>query len=235
MKNNVKSIINDLVEVFYPNLCVACERQLMKGEEHLCVFCQNDLPETNFHLHKDNIIEKHFWGRVKIEHATAFYFFSKGSKVQHLLHQFKYKEKREIGQRLGILMGVQLKQSPFYEDIDLVVPIPLHKEKEFKRGYNQSAVFGAGLAEGLGIFYSDKYLERVKSTATQTKKTRIERWENVEEVFRVKNPEKLKGKHILLVDDVITTGATIEACAAELIKLPDVRVSVAALATAQHL
>ena len=230
----IKRYFNDFASLIYPELCLACDRQLYSHEKNICIFCRTSLPETNYHIEKGNPLEKHFWGRVEVEHAAALFFFGKGSKTQHLLHQFKYKNKREVGEELGKYYGGILKKVSEYDGIDVVVPVPLHKKKEFHRGYNQSAVLAAGIAAGMAKPMLKDALERVEFTETQTRKTRIERWQNVEAVFKLKQPNQLEGKHILIVDDVITTGATIEACIRPLLELKGTKVTVAALATAQH-
>ena len=224
-------LTDDLLSLFYPNICQACGRPLVRGEQAVCLICRVDLPETGYHQYLDNPVAKKFWGRVTLSGATTLYHFRKGSKVQQLLHRFKYQSKRDIGIKLGNHFGLQLKNETPYRDAEVIVPVPLHKRKEHKRGYNQSTVFAEGLAERMGIGVLRHALVREVHTDSQTKRARFERWENVETVFRLKKPEVIEGKHIMLVDDVITTGATIEACAAELVKAPGVTVCVVAIAS----
>jgi ComF family protein len=195
------------------------------------MLCLNSLPKTDFHLNKENPVAEIFWGKVQIHAATAYYYFNKGSKVQYLIHQLKYKGRREIGIFIGEQMGNELKQSEFFKNIDLIIPVPLHPKKERKRGYNQSEMFGLGLAKSLKIPLSSQFLVRKEFTDTQTKKSRSDRWKNVENVFAIKNQESLAGKHILLVDDVITTGSTLEACIRALSEIENVTISVSAIAT----
>jgi len=175
-------------------------------------------------------MEQVFWGKVRLEHACAFFFFSKGSRFRKLLHKLKYYGKKEIGIVLGRRFGMELRESPFYQTVDTVIPIPLHPKKLRKRGYNQSEQIAIGLATTTAWELDTKSVVRKQHTETQTRKNRMERWENVSEVFVVRYPELIKGKHVLLVDDVITTGATIEACAARLLEVEGCRVSVATLA-----
>ena len=226
------SLFDDFISLFFPHLCYACDDALRKNEEVLCSVCLSQLPKTDFHQKQDNPVAKLFWGRANIHAATAYYYFHKGDNVQHLIHQLKYKNAREIGIFIGQQMGYELKNASDFASVDIIVPVPLHPKKEKKRGYNQSEMFGLGLARGVCKPMNTKILYRKQFTETQTRKTRAERWENVENVFAVHHPESFSGKHILLVDDVITTGATLEACIHALETIPNVKISIAAIATA---
>ena len=190
------------------------------------------IPRTNYHLEPENRVAQLFYGRVKIEFATSFFYFSKGSKYQSLLHNLKYKGMKELGAEIGMQFGIDLLQSDDFSSVDLICPVPLHPQKEKKRGYNQSWWIASGIAMQMQKMLSDDNLKRVAATATQTKKTRFERWKNVEGIFELFDPESFSGKHILLVDDVITTGSTLEACAQAILSKTDARVSIATLATA---
>ena len=175
--------LNDFVGLLFPNHCEACEQPLGKGEDIICLFCQYELPQTDYHKQPENPIEKLFWGRVEIARAAGLYFFHGKTKVQHLLHKLKYHEKKEIGHKLGRIYGEMMKESDFAGDISMIVPVPLHEKKKRKRGFNQSDFFAMGLSESLGIDWSPKVLRRNIYTETQTGKTRFERWGNVGEVF----------------------------------------------------
>ena len=223
-------MINDFFNLIFPKICNACSQVLLKNETIICLNCVLSLPQTHFHKDKENPLNKMFWGRVNIEMATSFYRFSKKSKVQNLLHQLKYKGVKAIGTLIGELLGSQLKESVFYQEIDFIVPVPLHKKKLQKRGYNQSEWFANGLSKSMNVPVNTTSLYRKTATQTQTKKSRYKRWENVGETFDVGNHE-VDGKSILLVDDVITTGATIEACAQVLIR-HNCKVFVATIASA---
>lgn len=230
----MRGLIDDFISLFYPRVCYACGNSMFSNEEVICTFCRFHLPKTGFHGQKDNPLSKTFWGRVQLENVSACFYFSKGSRVQHLMHQFKYRGRWEIGVYLGRLYGSELKESDAFKDVDMVIPVPLHPNKLRKRGYNQSEKFAQGLSQSMGIELNTATLLRTHASETQTRKSRFSRWENVKEIFVVKNPEKIAGKHILLVDDVITTGATIEACAQHLLNHEGTRVSVASLACTLH-
>lgn len=197
----------------------------------VCIF---KLPKTNFHKDKENPIAKIFWGRVSVESAASFYSFGKGGKVQHLIHQLKYKGKKEVGVSVGKLYGQELKASDNFNLIDIIVPVPLHKKKLRKRGYNQSQYFAEGLSQTMNVDTDCKSLFRALASETQTRKSRFNRWKNVESVFQLKDSISLIGKHILLVDDVITTGATLEACAHTLLQIPGVKISIVTIAYAAN-
>lgn len=229
----VKKYFLGLFDLFYPSLCLACGNNLFNGEETLCVRCLSNLPKTNFHSEPVNPVIKHFWGKVPVHSATAYYHFHKGDKVQKLIHQLKYKNHPEIGVKVGKMLGNDLAESSLFNTVEMVMPVPLHANKLRMRGYNQSEQLARGIAAALGVSYDDS-LQRNKHTATQTKKHRYERFENVNSVFEIRNAAKLTNKHILIVDDVITTGSTLVACAEELLRLQHTKVSVAAMAYAAH-
>jgi len=237
MKSLLKSIRNladDLFSLFFPNLCLGCGQPLVRGEVAVCSICHFHLPKTYFHNDPDNTLNRVFWGRVNLEAVAAYVYFQKGSTVQHLLHQLKYKGKQEIGFHIGKWYGQDLRYAPVFRDVELIVPVPLHPNKLRKRGYNQSRMFAEGLVSVMQARLEDKSLYRKVDSKTQTRKARYNRWENVESIFAVRNPENLRGRHILLVDDVITTGATLEACAQALLQVPGVKVSVATIAYASY-
>ncbi len=228
----VLSLLEDFVSLVYPQVCQACGNSLFRNEEVICTFCRYHLPKTHYHKQRDNPLARVFWGRVNLENVSACYFFKKGSKVQHLMHRFKYNGMDEIGVYLGKLYGSELREEESFRGIDMVMPVPLHPKKLRKRGYNQSEKFAEGLAISMEIVLETSVLIRTFSSETQTRKSRFSRWENVKEIFIVTDSEKIAGKHILLVDDVITTGATIEASASHLLETEGVRVSVVSLACA---
>ncbi len=220
------------VSLLYPRVCNACRRALIREEECLCSWCRFELPQTNLHLYRENAMSRTFWGRVDIETATSLYYFQKGGKVQSLIHQFKYKGKTDIGNYLGKVLGRQLCNQPLWEPIDAIVPVPLHRKKQHLRGYNQSEIFGQGISKEFRRPLLTGNLVRITKTDTQTRKSRFNRWTNVETVFHVNNPEAYRGRNILLIDDVITTGSTLESCIRLLKEIPGTRVWVATIAMA---
>jgi ComF family protein len=225
-------MLGALLGILFPKVCIGCNRALVKNEEFLCSYCTYHLPVTDLHLTENNMLEKTFWGRTGIERAYAFLYFKRGNVTRHLLHELKYKGNKELGIFLGQLYGHQLEDH--VGTIDAVVAVPLHKSKLRKRGYNQSASFAEGLASRLNIENRSSCVSRKVATGTQTKRSRYERWENVEEIFEVTDRNMLRNKHILLVDDVITTGATIESCAHLLKTTCDCKISVASIALTTH-
>lgn len=227
----IKELFEDLFYLFYPQLCAVCSNRLFKGEHVICSSCIYDIPRTNFHLDKENRVAQVFWGRIPVESAASFYYFNKGSKYQKLIHLLKYRKRNDVGIELGKLYGAELRGSCF-ENADIIVPVPLHKIRLRKRGYNQSEMISMGLSEILNIPMVSNAIKRDEAKISQTSKTRYERWENVKDIFFVCTPEELNGKHILLVDDVITTGATLEAVAAKILSLDRVKVSILTLACA---
>jgi ComF family protein len=192
------------------------------------------MPKTNFHLDKENLITQLFLGRAPIHSAASYYFFHRGGKVQHLIHQFKYKGQKEIGIFIGNRYGKELLKSPFFNSIESIIPVPIHYKKQKKRGYNQSEIFANGISQSMNIRVDAKTLVKTTKTESQTKKSRSDRWENVQEVFELKKYDHLTNKHILLVDDVITTGATLESCISMLVKIPGIKISIVSVALAHH-
>jgi ComF family protein len=200
----------------------------------ICVSCEYHLPRTDFHEQRENLFTDRFWGRVDIQAAASLFYFRKGGLTQELIHKLKYKEKWQIGMELGKQYGHTLAQAPLFSKVDCIIPVPLHPYKEKLRGYNQSAVFANGLSASMGVPALPHAMTRRVHTETQTRKSRIDRLENVSEKFEVRQTGLLQRKHILLVDDVVTTGATLEACAEKLLAIPGTRVSLATIAYAKY-
>jgi ComF family protein len=224
--------ITDLYRLFYPNQCALCHETLVGGESAICLDCLYHIPRTRFWFDADNVVAQIFWGRVNVENACAYFYFARGSKYRKVLHLLKYGGNKDVGIVLGQQFGAELKHSRLYADIDYIVPVPLHPKRLKKRGYNQAEMIADGLGQSLGVPVSTDVLIRNRYTETQTKKTRAERVNNVSSAFMLTNSETFRGKHLLLVDDVVTTGATLEACAAEMLTAPDAKVSIVTLAYA---
>lgn len=225
-------LLNELADMVYPRLCTACAEPLLAHEHIICLRCRIELPRTDHGLYPDNPVAKKFWGKVPIEQAAAMLHFHKGSRVQSLMHALKYSNRTDVGITLGNMLGYYCRQHHLFEHIDAITAVPLHEEKLLLRGYNQSAVIGEGLSEVLHVPFNGGLLQRHTYTDTQTKKSRLARWENVKDVFVVTAPDEIINKHILIIDDVITTGSTLEACALKLIQSIGVKVSIAAVAFA---
>jgi ComF family protein len=218
--------LSDLAALFLPRRCAGCDTALMRFEPGLCLGCLSDLPQTRFHEDPDNPVEQLFRGKVPLASASAFLYFYRSGSVQHMLHRLKYKHDRDIGLLLGRMMGEVLKTSPRFATVDTLVAVPLHPRKERARGYNQSQVIIDGMLRTWPLAAPRHALVRTTATRSQTRKGRLERWLNVKEVFTVRDHTELAGRHVLLVDDVVTTGSTLEACALALLALPGTRVSV---------
>jgi len=220
-------------DLFFPNLCVACTDRAAILNSCFCASCRSRLIIQDMYTMAENEFTARFWGRVPLETGAALFKFSKKSPIQKALHRLKYGNRPEIGSQLGREMGLKLKQSAFFKGIEGVVCVPLHPYKERKRGYNQSAMIAQGLAEAMNIPYMAGALHRNTHSESQTRKKRMERFANVEFVFEASNAHLLKDKHILLVDDVLTTGATLEYCAKIILDIPGTKLSMATLAMAQ--
>ncbi len=228
------SFIDDFLSLIFPRTCEICDNSLYKNEDLICTYCLGRLPFTNWHKDKENPLQNVFWGKIQIEGVSAIFYFHNSNRVQTLMHKFKYRGVKELGIYFGKRYGLQLKEFSPFKEVEIIVPVPLHPKKQKIRGYNQSEQFAIGLAQSMQIAVVSDNLFRKTASETQTRKTKIERWQNVKDIFEVNNPEVLKGKHILLVDDVITTGSTLEACARILLEIPGVQISVAAMAAAHR-
>jgi ComF family protein len=229
----LREIKDSFIHLLFPHVCTGCGSDLLNEETELCLRCLNSLPETKYEYHPANPVERIFRGRLRLEYATAQYYYNKESLMQHLMHQFKYKRQRELGLQLGRIMGEQLMASGLFR-VDALVPLPLFPAKEKRRGYNQAMVLCEGMATSMHVPIIDRSISRPEHTETQTRKGRVERWKNMEGKFVLTNPETIRNKHLLLVDDVITTGATLEACGLELLKGDNVSLSIATLCCASH-
>jgi ComF family protein len=233
LSNRIKSGVFDFLSLIYPNYCLACSGSLVKGEDLLCSLCLLEMPKTEYHKMAVNPLWERLQLRMPLKHAFAYYHFSKGGKVQELLHTFKYKGRAEIGHRIGKVFAIELKEAGYSDQFDCIVPVPLHTSRKRARGYNQSEEFARGLASELALPCTDSFVKRAVKTQTQTRKSKLNRWKNVSEVFEIKNEVEVRNKRILLVDDVVTTGATLEACSIPLLKAGCAELSIACMAAAQ--
>ena len=224
---------SSFLSLFFPRCCLVCGGPLAKGEECLCTRCNIALPRTGYHRIKNNLVEQLFLGKIPLERATAYFFYQRGSDFCHIIHQLKYGGQKEIGEAMGRYMAAELLSSGFFEGIDMLVPVPLHKKKEKLRGYNQSEWIARGVSQVVGLPVDVSSVIREKHTDTQTRKSTYERWENVDGIFRLRHPENFVGKHVLIIDDVLTTGSTTTACADVFHEVEGVRISVLTLAVAE--
>jgi len=224
------SLIFDFLSLIYPKICQVCGKSLFRNEHILCMKCKHHLPLARFGNDHKNPVAQVFWGRVPTVMVTTAFLYNKGNAVQQLVHNFKYRGMRDIGIFLGEELGRVIIENPLHHDITHIIPVPLHPKKHKKRGFNQSEIIARGIAGNISAECNTSILYRKSYSGTQTRKSKFERWENVENIFSIKNENCIKNKHILLVDDVITTGATIEACAQCLLRIEGVRLSIAAVA-----
>ena len=230
----LKEIRDSLLQLVFPHVCDGCGSDLLSEESQLCLRCLAAMPETNFEKHAGNPVEKMFWGRLPLVKATAQFYFTKESLMQRLMHQLKYRSNKDLGLQLGRLMGISIRESKRFEDIDALIPLPLFPSKEKRRGYNQATVLCNGMAEILSLPVLENIIIRPQHTESQTKKGRIERWKNIEGKFVLTNAFAIYNKHLLLVDDVVTTGATLESCGNELLKAENSRLSIATFCQASR-
>jgi ComF family protein len=229
----LKEIKDSFLHFLYPKICSGCGSDLLNEETVLCMHCIADLPETKFEHHGGNPVEKLFRGRLQLAHATAQYYFTKESLMQRLMHLFKYKGNKELGIQLGRMMGNSLRESGRF-NIDALIPLPLFPEKERRRGYNQATLLCEGIRESMHVPVLSHVVSRPQHTESQTRKGRIERWKNIEGKFELVDAASICNKHLLLIDDVITTGATLEACGAVLLSAGNVQLSLATLCIASR-
>lgn len=226
-------LLKDIFHLFYPSLCINCQTTLLQNEKFLCTFCSNDLPIIDDNEHTNVTLTSTFYGKVPVEKVRSFLYYQKKGVTQKLIHQLKYKNQPEIGNFIAHWFGNRLKDSNVFDTVDFIVPVPLHPQKKKKRGYNQLTLFGKTLSNILAVSYQPDVLIRTSTSKTQTFKERFERFSDNNTKFKLTNHTVFENKHVLLIDDVITTGATIEACATELLKTKNITISVATMAYTQ--
>ncbi|TVR75814.1 MAG: ComF family protein [Chitinophagaceae bacterium] len=227
--SSIKEFSTDFSKLFFPVNCAACSKVLQKNEEEICLHCISGLPKTSFWQFKDNPFEQLFWGRVDIHRAVALFYYKKGTKVQQLIHNIKYRGKLSAGEYCGKWLGEKLLEDRYFNMPDYVVPVPLHPKRKKVRGYNQADCIARGISKILKVPLETQNFKRVKYNVSQTKKSRFERWDNVDRIFEIENFDQFTGKHLLIVDDVVTTGSTLEACLLNLQKIENVTLSIVVL------
>lgn len=225
----LKNYLKNIAAIFYPDTCITCGRNLVDHEDILCTFCLADLPNTDFCETPLNSFEKKLAGRVPLQAATSLLYFRKKGKVQQLIHALKYQNRQDVGSFFGKIMGENMKDSKRFQNLEAIVMVPLHPKKQRKRGYNQLSFYAKELSKKLNIPVYDDVLIKVAGSTSQTTKDRFRRFEKMNERFHLENVNTLRGKHVLLIDDVFTTGATIEACSNELLKTPGIKLSIATM------
>ncbi len=230
MLKTITSALNDFSHLFFPHTCIGCSNDVLEYDTVLCIKCYAQLPATGFMNTEGNPVEKIFYGRIPVQQAGSAFYFTKDSVIQRLMVELKYRGNKTAGYCLGKLLGMQLAETERFNSVDAIVPLPLNPKKERKRGYNQAAIIAEGIKTVWDRPVLDKAVCRKLFTETQTQKGRIERWQNMQDVFEVVDAIALEGKHILLVDDVVTTGASLEACAVPVLKVTGVTVSIATTA-----
>ncbi|MGC4233915.1 MAG: phosphoribosyltransferase family protein [Niabella sp.] len=233
---NTLTLIKDaLLHLFYPHVCAGCGTDILPAGSNICVQCIHNLPFSGFEKMDDNPVEKILSGRIRFNKATALLYFTKHSSLQNIMHAFKYRNNKDLGHQLGLIMGNQLLESGRFRHLEALIPLPLHESRRHKRGYNQAEILCNGIAEILQIPVITHAVKRISATETQTRKSRIERWQNMEGKFILVGENKIADKQVLLVDDVITTGATLEACAAALSEAKGVGINMATLCYADKI
>ena len=237
MLSDISGVVLDVASLFMPRTCLACGRVLLENEGCICLACRYNMPLTNFSKRRENPVKLLFENTLSVEMATSMFWFVGGTEWQRIIHNFKYYGRWYFAQKMGEWLGEELLSSGNFDDIDLIIPIPLHYRRRLRRGYNQSEQLALGIGRKMGVKCDFRSVCRHLYNDSQTSKHRFERWENVEDIFEVRNAKKLRGRHILLVDDVLTTGATMISCASTIFKAcdGDVRISIATLSVSRQI
>lgn len=234
MLKKLTHYLKDFFNLFFPPICLACEKPMDNTDDFICLNCHFHLPQIDFLMASHNAMIERFEGRIPFQSGAALYYFTKKSRTQHLIHHIKYKDKREAAILLGKKLGNKMKEMSNFQNFDMIIPVPMHPRKKILRGYNQAELVAEGLSMSLHVQVNNKVLIKKRMTDSQTKKSRLQRLQNIEDVFELNTPSVLEGKNILIVDDVLTTGATLEACAMAILeKTQNVKMSIATLAFAK--
>jgi ComF family protein len=232
LQKKIRQIADGILDLAWPRLCPLCGRPLLQKEEILCLNCLYELPKTDQLSFTDNKAAERFWGKISFEKVGTGYHYLKESKVQKAIESIKYKGEKELGEYLAREVGYRIKPIGFFENIDYIIPVPLHPLRQRKRGYNQSEWIARGLSKASGIPLDTKHLHRSICNTTQTTRNLWDRWQNVQALFGLHQAEELIGKHVLVADDVLTSGSTLEACGQVLQTVPEIQISFFALALA---
>ena len=236
MPNTILKLWRDIRSLVFPECCMVCGGHITPSMNGICPRCRLDIPLTNYWLTDNNPSKECFDGLVPVYRGSSFFFYKGNSLWRTMIHRFKYGGMRQIAYNLGVWYGAELKASTLYDDVDIIIPLPLHPIKSIMRGYNQSRYLAEGIAKMLGATVDSSAIRRTRNNPSQARLKRGERWESVDNLFRVTKPERLRGKHILIVDDVLTTGATLYNCMLAIhTALPDARISFATLAVTQRI
>jgi len=211
-RQEILKLWDHVLQVVYPRICPGCHVTAVNGNHSFCMDCIGELPFTDHFLCPENEVSRHFYGRANLANAGALLYFRQESRVQEIIHDIKYRRNKDAAYTLGLIAGYKIRESALYSGIEVMIPVPLHPSREFKRGYNQSAVFGFGIREITGIHLDNHALKKLKASDTQTRKDRIGRVQNMSDTISLSDCSAVKDRHVLLLDDVVTTGATLEAC-----------------------
>ena len=228
----IKTLFANLTSLLYPQLCVICKEPLVENENFFCFACSLILPKTNYHLIPENQSIDRLAGKVSLQKASSYFYYNKEGVAQKLIAEIKYKGNQNLGEWIGAYIAKDMISSDFFQDIDYLVPVPLHKSKEKRRGFNQAEKIAGGIAQVTKIPLETGNVFREKSNTSQTKKGLFDRWKNTRNIFQMKNTDLFNEKHILIIDDVLTTGSTIEALAQSLLKSSEIKISILTLAIA---
>ena len=228
-----KNILHGLLDVLFPRSCAVCDKTLLSHESHICTACSIDIPLTLYHKQEFNPMEQLFAGKVLIEKAVGYFFYEKDNPYSNIIHNMKYRNMPQLGQYFATAFAKELVSHGIFSDIDIIIPVPIHRKKEIKRGYNQSEHIARGFADILKVPMLTDIIIAIKEHETQTHKGIVERWQNTQGIFAAQNAESLQGKHVLIVDDVVTTGATLLSAALTIADIPGIKISLATLGVAR--
>lgn len=230
---SIKDIFNGFIDTLFPRICPVCNNVLLSHEKHICTKCRIDIPITRYHMQEFNAMEQLFAGKTPIEKAVGYFFYEKGNPYSNILHNIKYRNNPQLGQYVAKLFAQELLSRDIFRDIDCIIPVPLHHRKKIQRGYNQSEYIAKGFSEVFDIPVHNNIIIAHKSHESQTNKGIYERWLNTQNIFSAQDTQVLENKHVLIVDDVVTTGATLLSAALTIASVPNIKISLATLGVAR--